>query len=475
MDASSSSAPGTWETRAVRWFVRLALVVSLLAVIAQLAEIPWRSALRGYDNTFNYLWLRSLMVDGDWDFANDIQECNTLSDESRELARVLQPTALGRLPNKYGIGWAVLSAPAYLAADLLVALGNAVGVWQLPRDGFGPVYQVMLQLWHVFLAGASLLLARRVLVTWFSAAAATLGVVIVWIGSPLLYYQTSNIGMSHGAVFFAVVVMVYGLVRGMATPTGRWPWLLAGAGFGLAVVTRYQAGVFGLVALMVVVERLRRDGACGLNAVGWMFLGAVPFVALQSFAWHVVYGRWLVFSYGGENESFAWLQPQIGSALFSSWHGLFYWHPLILVGLGGLVWWACSRGRVGSPSTAAPPDRSPLPTVPSARVVALGLLAAAGATIYVNAAWWCWWFASAFGSRAFDGALLGIMGGMAFLWTRANRVGQRFLLFAGGTLVAWNLYVFALFRSAAISRNEPVTWFDMIMAAPSLLRQLSFD
>ncbi|HWA86333.1 MAG TPA: hypothetical protein VG710_08940, partial [Opitutus sp.] len=51
--------------------------VALLA--STLFEIPWRSALRGYDNTFYYAWLRSAMVDHDWDFQNDLEQCDTLA------------------------------------------------------------------------------------------------------------------------------------------------------------------------------------------------------------------------------------------------------------------------------------------------------------------------------------------------------------------------------------------------------------
>ena len=98
----------SWNDRAeipgTRWWVRGCWLVGILLFVSALVEIPSRSALRGYDNTFNYLWLRSAMVDGDWDFRNDLAACNTLTPQYREAALSLPLTPTGRIPNKYGVG-----------------------------------------------------------------------------------------------------------------------------------------------------------------------------------------------------------------------------------------------------------------------------------------------------------------------------------------------------------------------------------
>lgn len=480
-ELEASSGPTVRDRVIVRWFVRLAIVVAIIAVAAQLAEIPWRSALRGYDNTFNHLWLRSLMVDGDWHFANDVEACDTLAEEDRVYVRALPPTETGHMPNKYGVGWAVLTAPAYLLADAVVRIGGAVGVWSLTADGFNAVYQATIHLWHVALAVVALVLTRRALARYLDEPWATAGVVTVWLGSPLVYYQTSNAGMSHNAVFFGVAVALFGLVEGLdrrargstSAGAGALPWLLAGAGLGLAAITRYQAAVFGLLALAALLVVFRRHGLGDAAAdAGFVVLGAVPFIAIQLLAWRVVYGRWLVFSYGEEGEAFNWMHPELGNVLFSSWHGLFYWHPLLLLALIGLIGWTVSAARRAQPSLQAD-----LATGQRAfpGLLTAALLGCALATIYINASWWCWWFAAAFGSRAFDGALVGLMAGQAFLLARAGPRTRRILLVAGGMLAVWNIYAFVLYRTAAISRADPVTWFEMLAAAPRLLQQLAFE
>jgi hypothetical protein len=179
--------------------------------------------------------------------------------------------------------------------------------------------------------------------------------------------------------------------------------------------------------------------------------GALPFLLLQGWAWHVVYGRWLVFSYGANGESFSWGSPAILPSLFSPWHGLFYWHPLLLVGSAGLAWWAWER-----------------------RGVACVLCAAFGATVYINSAWWCWWFASSFGNRSYDAALLPLMAGTAWLWQRTRGRWRMALLAVALAAGAWNFYLVLLYRVSAISHRDPVTWAQMVEAAGKLPGQLRY-
>ena len=429
-----------------------ALAFAFGLVGAQLAEIPWRHALRGYDNTFNFLWLRSLAVDGDWMFANDISQCPTLSEDYQRSALSLVSDVPDRVPNKYGVGWAVLTTPGYVLAELLVAAGNGLGLWDLERDGWNAVYQVCIVLWHAALGLVALGLAHAVVRRWVDEPWVSTGVITVWLGSSLPYYQMSNVGMSHGAVFFSVAAAAFALVRGLEAPHARWTWLAAGAALGLAVVSRHQSAVYCLFALAAVAARGRALGWRAAGAAVWLAAGAAPFLGLQMVAWRVVYGRWFVFTYGVEGEGFSWLRPAWPEALFSPFHGLFYWHPLLFLATAGLTWWAWER-----------------------RGAAVVGVATTVATLYINAAWWCWWFAASFGSRSFDAALLPLMAGQAFLFERLPEAARRILWVACGLLGAWNAYVLLLYRTATISRNEPVTWVEMLAAATRLAEHLRLE
>lgn len=452
--ASSSTSIGGAERKRLRAWIAICALVGVGLFLSQLLEIRARSALRGYDNTFNYLWLRSALVDGDWDFRNDLTQCNTLTPAYRASALALPPTPTGRIPNKYGVGWAVVTLPFYLVADGIVAAGRAVGRWSLARDGWNPVYQICIQTGHLALALLALWLAVRTIEGWLGVerTLAAAAVALVWAASPLLYYQTVDLSMSHGAAFFAVALMAFALVRARERQDRVWPWLVAGVGWGLAATTRFQLALFGLLAAWTWFELGRAKGGRALARPVALFAGgAAPFVALQLWAWHVVYGSWLVFSYGAEGERFDWLHPTWGGALFSARHGLFYWHPFLLVAAAGLVAWAVVERRL-----------------------ALALLATFILAIYVDAAWWCWWFGAAFGHRACDAALLPLMAGAAWLLQRGGPRARRAFWAVAITAGAWNFYLVVLYRTAAIPRNAPVSWTEMLRAAGHLGAALHF-
>ena len=416
------------------------IALAVMLFVSQLVEIPWRSALRGSDNTYNYLWLRSWMVSGDWDFRDDLEACNTLTETYRAAALNAPPTDTGLLANKYGVGWSVVSLPFYLVADGLTGLARSLGASGLKRDGYNPVYQICLQIGHFLLAILSLLLVHRVMLRWCSPQAALPGLLFIWLCSPLLYYQTSNLSMSHGVTFFAVALLLWSLSRAIDDPARvRW-WLLAGAATSLAAVTRFQTAIIGLIPIIVWLHQHRRLGQ-PWRCVVVCALGAAPLVVLQLYAWKTVYGRWLISSYGENNEGFDFANPALTQVLFSPYHGLFHWHPFLLAGLVGMFFFA---------------RRNPVP--------GCALLAVAALTIYINASWWCWWFGASFGQRAFDCALPGLMIGLGWLFQRASPTATTWIFRVGYVFALLNVFLLILYRTNLIPRNAPVTWLDAFSA-----------
>ncbi|MEO7599669.1 MAG: hypothetical protein ABIV50_12095, partial [Opitutus sp.] len=143
--------------------------------------------------------------------------------------------------------------------------------------------------------------------------------------------------------------------------------------------------------------------------------------------------------------------PALVDSLVSPWHGLFYWHPFVLVASAGVVLWARSGSSDGR-----------------------NWIAALLLMFYVNSAWWCWWFASSFGNRGYDAALLPVMAGAAwFVHRLRGRLRVVFWILAL-TFGLWNFYAVLLYRSGAISRSQPVTWMEMIKAGADLRRAVRF-
>lgn len=66
------------------------------------------------------------------------------------------------------------------------------------------------------------------------------------------------------------------------------------------------------------------------------------------------------------------------------------------------------------------------------------------------------------------------MAGAGFLMLTVRGWGRSFLWGTAITLGLWNFYVVWLYRSGAIPRNEPVTWWEMVKAASRLSEATKF-
>src|SRR5690606_5545844 len=127
-------------------------------------------------------------------------------------AENLPLTEVGRVPNKYGIGWALASAPFYLIAKALVGASNLLGA-NSANDGFDPAFQIAQQLGHLGYASIGLFLLYRCMRVWWDADAAARAIAVGWLATPLLYYQSTNLSMSHSLVFTIVAASLHAAVR----------------------------------------------------------------------------------------------------------------------------------------------------------------------------------------------------------------------------------------------------------------------
>jgi hypothetical protein len=256
-------------------------------------------------------------------------------------------------------------------------------------------------------------------------------VLAVWLASPLVYYQTVRISLSHSQVF-ALAMAVFWLAIRVADGDGRRrTWVALGFCSALLVITRNISVVYLVFPAALLIRHLR-----SWWAAAWLSLGAAGPVAVQMAAWKILFGSWLAYSYGTEWFDFA--HPHVLDVLFSPRHGWFYWHPLLLVGIVGFLGWT-PRRSVGWPWVAS-----------------------LGAIIFLNAAWPCWWFASSFGNRGFEvGTFLGMLGLAAlFSALQTRQFWRRTLACLVSLAVLWNVLLLSLFLSRRIPREEAVTYAD---------------
>jgi len=211
----------------------------------------------------------------------------------------------------------------------------------------------------------------------------------------------------------------------------------------LAAMVRYPNGTLALVPIVLGIGAFRRASAAGRGPVAGLVAGSAIVAAAafvigflpQLFAWHAVYGKWIVDSYAGE-EMHAW-PVHGGRILFGTRNSLFLYSPLMLFAVVGLV-----RGALRGRESAV------------AGIVVLG------AVTWTYGSWECYWLGNSYGMRAFvDSAFFLMLGLCEFLAMLPARRGARRIIHAGiVVLVAWNLFLALAVKHLVIPADQPLRW-----------------
>ena len=269
------------------------------------------------------------------------------------VANGLVGTPGGHLVMQYPPGVLALDALPFLAgraADPLLPARWLANGFDLPPAGRVPR--------GVFLSAAAIVLARNAAtllgLSWiflalrrigFPARVAATATALTFFGGPLIFY--SLVGMTHAPVFALGGLLLLVLVR--QREEGR-PGLAfaAGAVVGAAVLLRYGSLALAAPALLAISLRpgLRWRNGIAFGA------GLVPCLAILPFWWRWLFGAWAP-PYGG-----VWAVSAASpwNVLLSPVHGLFWFHPALLLAAAGLglgAWKEIARRTPGWATVAA--------------------------------------------------------------------------------------------------------------------------
>ena len=389
--------------------------------------------VRGADEIEYFSHLRSLVFDGDLDFANEYayfhgHDPRSLADFKGTFLDKREPRT-GRHINFTPIGCALLWSPFYLLAHVFVLATGGT------PDGFAAPYVAATTYASALYGFLGLLLVhdalRRFAAVTDGQAAAV--VAALWWGTPLLYYMTIAPGFAHATSTLTVGLVVWLSLRAWsrATWTTAEAATIGLAGGIAALVYEKELLYLALPGLLLATWTLRtRRIVDGARAAMAMAAAAILAFLPQLFAYKALNGTYSPSEY--VRRKMIWTSPHFVEVLVDPGHGMFLWSPLLVVAVAGLVFVAARRRDV------------PL----AAMIVAFAL------QVWICGAVDSWHQAGAFGSRRFVSATpilaFGLAPAIAAVWGRLGRAAAVGLL---AVFVWWNVSLMVQFGLRLMDRQ----------------------
>lgn len=390
------------------------------------ASTPIRS-----DGFSYYVYLPSWFIFHDPTLAAVARDC--CGGEFPEYTAIIRWPQTRRWVNAHPIGVALMQAPVFLVAHGLTMWTN------LSADGFTLYYQHGAGLSGLIWTVAGLWVLRGFLRRHFSEGVTAATLLTVLFGTNLYHYATYDSIYSHAYSFFLFAAFLDLTERWHRHPS-RGLSLLVGLAGGLIVLTRHTNAVFLIVfALYGVADRASLRTALDRFRSHWrefalVFASAAVVVAPQLAIYYQATGYLLVSSYGELGFNFG--APRLFGVLFSVQKGVFFWSPLLLLGVVGLV-----MARQGIRPFVLP--------------VAVFLIVNA----YLIASWWDWQFGGSYGHRGFVDSLPIFALGIAtvFEWSARQPVRRAVTSVAVGIFVALSIVQMLQYWNGVIPISD-TTW-----------------
>ncbi len=424
------------------WLWALVLVALALALAFLLEPVDLPAGLHGPDGR-NYLsQLNSLLFDQNL----------LLYNNNEALGQRVLVTPTGYALELHNIGTALAFLPFHALGHLTC---RATGG---PCDGGDLATGIWLSLGNWAYGLLALILTWRLVARHTAPRWATLAVAAVALGSSFFYYWTRFFNPHMPALFLvALFTLVWDRTRGERRLRD---WLLLGLLAGAAAcIASYHAVILILPACDWILPPARRRSPSAIchppSAIGHLlsaialFGGALAGFSPQLVTWKLMFGSFLGTPYG---QQLFWLQPGLFGILFSSYHGLYFYAPLLFLATGGFIPLFRRDGRL-----------------------ALSLLLAFAATVYAASCNIAWWGGASFGARYLICTLPWLALPLAVL---LERVRWRVLLYIPmAACIAWTYGLFLADFNRLVDPGQyiPAAWQmviqgEVLQDLPALLR-----
>jgi hypothetical protein len=302
----------------------------------------------------------------------------------------------------YGPGEAILVAPFFLVGHLLTRIfGETPNGWTL-------FYQLGLSAAAITCLVVGIYLLQKVLRRYFSTGVTLLTLICIVFGTNLFNYGTVDGCFNHIYSFFAFACLIH-LVPRWYEDFSWQKTLLLGLVSGLIPLIRLPNAIvllfiplYGICSWTDLKERLRLFAHHPSRVLVWAATAGLTYLP-QMLYWRYATGRWLYWSYQGFGFLY-YKEPRFFEVLLGVNKGLFFWFPILLLALVGLLLMRGDARKFQVPS-----------------IVYLALQS------YLVSSWATWWYGWTFGHRAFIESQPIFALGLASLFAWAANVSRRWL------------------------------------------------
>ncbi len=391
--------------RSGKFSIAVLLVSAILALVLAAALMP--ASITNPDGIGYYSHVRSMVFDRDFLYWNEFEEMKIF------------PIFLYRTPtfhagNHWAVGTGFFWLPFVLLAELFAWCTGFLNIPGIQTGGLSPLHMTAVNTASFFCAVMGLALIPGIL-RKLDLTPRKILFPVLFLGTPLLFYSIRAGSMSHAISFFTntLFLRIWLEYRDRPAPYTAW---LAGLTGGLLILVRSQEILLLVFPTVYLISRLiRRKPVSGMYPI-WFLTGLIIGVAPQ-----LLVNRALMGSFHGNMQitEMAWSKPAITGVLFSSFHGLFIWSPVLLLGIIGLI--GLFRQQ------------------PVFAGICLVIFAF---QTYLNAAFPAWWGSGSFGGRRFLGTLVLIAPGIAWLLAHKNHIIRRTGYVLTCLATTWSILLF---------------------------------
>ena len=267
---------------------------------------------------------------------------------------------------KLTMGVAYAQLPLFYIAHLVA------GPLGFEQDGWSTPYQLSVGLSGILFFFIGLVALRAFLIRRFSSLLTDFTLVLMVLGTNLLYYAGPDNAISHVYTFslFSLALLAFDswLNKGKS-----YNLMLTAFLYGWVMLIRPTNGLFLIVPFIQLIDSGRWRSLINWATIPALILIVLPFIP-QMMLWHEASGNWFFYSYG--EEQIFWLKPEILKGLFSYRNGWLLYTPLMILALLGIGFlWRIDRALTIAGAICIP------------------------AHIYVVFSWWCWYYGDSFSIR----------------------------------------------------------------------------